>query len=235
MQNAREVEAARAAQARAQAEEAAAIAQAVAQSMGRTQAGAGQADQIKAVREALRFELAQLEERRDDISSQLQNPMVNGANRAGLERRIQQIDSRIAVLEAQAGELDAALARASGTAVTVQPARPSRSANARGGEDDPFIIIGALFMLCVALPLSIAYARRIWRRSGDALAAIPGDIAARLSRIEQNVDTVALEVERIGESQRFITKAFSEQRGLTPGAAEPVAAEREKDYQRRGT
>ncbi|MDB4898569.1 MAG: hypothetical protein JWN53_377 [Gemmatimonadetes bacterium] len=51
---------------------------------------------------------------------------------------------------------------------------------------------------------------------GDA-AAEPG-IAARLERIESAVETVALEVERIGESQRFLTRVMGD-RALAPGDA----------------
>lgn len=235
MQNPREVQAAREAQIRAQVDDAIAAARAAAQAATTPtpRRQIAQADQWQEMRTAIRGELSVLENRRDEISGQLQNPMVSGANRSGLERRIEQIDARISTLEAQLSDVDAMMARSIGTASTLLPARQPPPGRPTQGGDDPFIVIGALFMLCVALPLAIAYARRIWRRSGDAIASIPADIAARLGRIEQNVDTVALEVERIGESQRFITRAFSEERGLKPGAAEPVVAE--KDFQRRGT
>ena len=37
-----------------------------------------------------------------------------------------------------------------------------------------------------------------------------GDLEARLDRIEQAVDTIAIEMERIGEGQRFVTKLLAE-------------------------
>jgi hypothetical protein len=238
MQNPREVQAAREAQIRAQVDEAVAAARAAAQAATRTSTKSEltQGDQWQAIQTRIMGELSVLENRRDEISSQLQNPMVGGANRRGLEQRIEQIDGRISALEAQRAEIDAAMARASGTAMTLAPSRATTTTpRPQNGGDDPFLVIGGLFMICVALPLTIAYARRIWKRTGEAVAGIPADLTARLSRIEQNVDTVALEVERIGESQRFITRAFSEQRGLTPAGADPVAGERDKDLQRRGT
>jgi hypothetical protein len=36
------------------------------------------------------------------------------------------------------------------------------------------------------------------------------ELEARLERIEQAVDTIALEMERIGEGQRFVTKLLAE-------------------------
>lgn len=56
-----------------------------------------------------------------------------------------------------------------------------------------------------------------------ALPQIPGNIDERLSRVEQAVEAVAVEIERIGESQRFLTKVLTDSRpGLTDGTAEPA-------------
>lgn len=53
-----------------------------------------------------------------------------------------------------------------------------------------------------------------------ALPAQPANIEARLERVEQAVDAVAVEIERIGESQRFLTKVLTEARpGLTDGSS----------------
>ena len=41
----------------------------------------------------------------------------------------------------------------------------------------------------------------------------------RFARIEQSVDAIALEVERIPEGQRFTTKLLSENAGLTEAGA----------------
>jgi hypothetical protein len=39
--------------------------------------------------------------------------------------------------------------------------------------------------------------------------------------VEQSIDSVAVEVERIGEGQRYLTRLMAE-RPLSPGAAQPV-------------
>ena len=44
-----------------------------------------------------------------------------------------------------------------------------------------------------------------------ASADLPADQMDRLSQIERSVDAVAIEVERIGEGQRFMTKVLTEQ------------------------
>lgn len=67
-------------------------------------------------------------------------------------------------------------------------------------------------IFAIGIPLAKAYARKI-----DAEAKnprIPPEVTARLERIEQMVEAVAIEVERISEGQRFTTKLLSEARAL---------------------
>jgi len=65
----------------------------------------------------------------------------------------------------------------------------------------------------VALSLLGAYA--IWRLSDRSSRGDPASEALadqRLEALQQSVDAVALEVERIGEAQRFHTKLQAEQK-----------------------
>jgi hypothetical protein len=70
-------------------------------------------------------------------------------------------------------------------------------------------ITWAIVTVVLGLPLIKAWIRRMERKSTQAL---PADTSARLARIEAAVDTIALEVERISEGQRFLTKLQSERR-----------------------
>ena len=60
--------------------------------------------------------------------------------------------------------------------------------------------------IAVGGPLARAFARRLDRKT---LAPAPTVDADRLSRIEQSLEAVALEVERIGEGQRYVTQLMS--------------------------
>lgn len=52
-------------------------------------------------------------------------------------------------------------------------------------------------------------------------AELSSNVEARLARVEQAVEAVAVEIERIGESQRFLTKVLTDARpGLTAGPGE---------------
>jgi hypothetical protein len=88
--------------------------------------------------------------------------------------------------------------------ITVQPPMPSEPLFGR--EQLEMTGVG-LFMLL--LPFVLAYTRRIWRRSGIVPSVI-GDDRERLQRMEQAIESIALEVERIGEAQRFTTKLLVE-------------------------
>jgi hypothetical protein len=60
----------------------------------------------------------------------------------------------------------------------------------------------------IVLPLVRAWAKRLEKR-GDT-QAIPSEVSARLERMEQAIDSIAVEVERISEGQRFATKLLSD-------------------------
>jgi hypothetical protein len=56
------------------------------------------------------------------------------------------------------------------------------------------------------------------RDDGLATARLPGaagapsELSARLSNLEQSLDAIAVEVERVGEGQRFVTRLFTQRR-----------------------
>ena len=58
----------------------------------------------------------------------------------------------------------------------------------------------------------IVYAIRSWAARGraKALGELPKGVDQRLERIEQAVDAIAIEVERISEGQRFTTKLLAD-------------------------
>jgi hypothetical protein len=52
---------------------------------------------------------------------------------------------------------------------------------------------------------------------------VPVEVTSRLERIEQSLEAVAIEVERISEGQRFTTRLLSEGRGASPPQISPTA------------
>lgn len=65
-------------------------------------------------------------------------------------------------------------------------------------------------VLVLGLPLVIVHARRLWKRESSTTADASPMTDHRLERIEQAIDAMAVEVERVAEGQRFMTKLLSD-------------------------
>ena len=131
---------------------------------------------------------------------------VGGQAVTGMQQRIAQIDSRIAEVDGLIKAADAQVAKAAAIpgAVTIQPSQDWEGPPREVFFFAPFVIL-ALF-----LPVSIAVARGVWRRGTTKIAEFPREIMDRLSRLEQLGEATSLEIERIGEGQRFVTKLLTE-------------------------
>lgn len=77
-------------------------------------------------------------------------------------------------------------------------------------EDIVIPIAGMLMIivLAIGIPLVRAYTKR-WELKAK-LPTVPPEVGDRLARMEQAIDAIAVEVERISEGQRFTTKLLSE-------------------------
>ena len=71
----------------------------------------------------------------------------------------------------------------------------------------PILAISCAPVIAIGYPIARALARRI---EAKPTTAIPSDVSARLERMEQAIDSIAIEVERISEGQRFTTKLLAE-------------------------
>lgn len=170
-----------------------------------------------AARRELRNQLDRLQDQRNDVSGDLRNDEISPADRTGLEARIKEIDGRISALEGQIAQADAAVAKAAGVPGAIVEKPPVQ----RSGPPEEVFAIPIVFTIFVLAPIAIAYARRIWKRGNVAPAAIPKELTDRMEMMGQAVESIAIEVERIGEGQRFITKVMGE-RQLGAGAAQPI-------------
>ena len=77
----------------------------------------------------------------------------------------------------------------------------------------PIIALLIVPVTAIGFPLARAYAKRM--ETGESASRIPSDVSARLERMEQAIDSIAVEVERISEGQRFTTKLLSERSGAS--------------------
>lgn len=186
---------------------------------------------FKAQRNELKNQLDELQGTRREISRQLEGIAAGSPGRTALEARLKDVDARTSAVDQMLAGNAAQIAQAAVIpgAVVEQP-RPI----IQGPPEDAYMF-GSLVMLIVFLPLSVALARRIWRRSAAVVTSFPRDLSERLSRMEQAVEATAVEVERIGEGQRFLTRLFTEGEGaraIGAGAAQSLERKQTKSPER---
>jgi hypothetical protein len=66
--------------------------------------------------------------------------------------------------------------------------------------------------VALSIVVGAAYVRRLRRETSAAIRQFQSDLAATLQKLTHGVDAMAVEVERIGEGQRFVTKALAEKK-----------------------
>lgn len=76
------------------------------------------------------------------------------------------------------------------------------------GELIPIVLFIVMGVTAIGYPIARAIARKMDRESLQP--KIPLELTGRLERMEQAIDSIAVEVERISEGQRFTTKLLSE-------------------------
>lgn len=173
--------------------------------------------------------LQQRVERLKDERSSLVSEADDASNRetqAAVRERLQTVQGQLS--EAETG-LKNAEDRLAALGVGPQPAYTAETAPPPAFPDRPDIpdnvlAISIVSVLFVGMPIAIGLSRWLWRRASPppAIPALPATEVQRLVRLEQSVDAIAIELERISEGQRFVTKLLSEPRALAGGAAEPV-------------
>jgi hypothetical protein len=94
---------------------------------------------------------------------------------------------------------------------------------------DPFLGPGEIMSILgggaiMLFPLVLVLARRLWVR-GTPRTVLDLENSPRLQRMEQAIESIAVEVERIGEAQRFTTKLLSDRQ---PDAVARMAAPRKE-------
>ena len=162
----------------------------------------------KASRDELKSQLDRIVSERHSLLREIEDHPVGGPAVTGMQGRIVQLDARITELDIALAKADAAVATAAAQpGAVVEPPFRERS----GPPEEMFIAIPTLATLAL-LPLIIAFSRRIWKRGGSPTfgTQIPADLSDRLTRLEALGETTALEVERIGEGQRFVTRLLTE-------------------------
>lgn len=122
---------------------------------------------------------------------------------------IQQADGKVQRIRINTDGSVAGADAAPGQATTAPaaPSEPRRKALPDGLVEMMAIIFSAVTIMSLGTPLVKAWARRFEKRTELKQQAL---VEQRLAAIEQAIDSVAVEVERISEGQRFTSKLLAE-------------------------
>lgn len=162
---------------------------------------------LKAQREELSNQLQSVDSRRSKLLSQLRQ--------TGDPTAVKGLEDRLALLDKRQLQLESDLAQ-TGQQLSSVPAGlfagAGSSADFGGLGSGQVVAISIVSIIFVLGPLAVGFARTLWRRPSQA--ALPPaaltETAQRMERLEGAVDSIAIEIERISEGQRFVTKLLSE-------------------------
>jgi outer membrane murein-binding lipoprotein Lpp len=162
---------------------------------------------LRAKRSELSRQLNSAQGRRNEVVQELRRS-PDGAARTGLEQRLQVLDGRIMQIEQDIALNGRELARAPLELAQEEAANGAvRYGPFSSGQLTGITIVGTLGVL---MPLAIASAIALLRRAKYPKPAPQVlESAARLERMEQAIDAMAVEIERISEGQRFVTQLMA--------------------------
>lgn len=179
---------------------------------------------------ALKVQLSDLDSRRTQLVEQ-GTQAATGAGRAAVNKALAGVQHDLTTTQVQLEQINAQIDELQTerdlTRVFSLQGPPAKVATI--ATPDPFLgpkeimTIGS-GMFILALPLVLVLARRLWVR-GVPRTAVDLENSPRLQRIEQAIESIAVEVERIGEAQRFTTKLLADRQ---PDAMARVAQPRKE-------
>jgi chromosome segregation ATPase len=187
---------------------------------------------LQSQRGELKNQLTDLNKRRNQLQEQRSGLSADAGRDHDL--RMREIDVRSAEIDRQLMRLDVQIANGLGqpliedrpglrnqTSTTAPPLLPPGISS----DGQKAIILGGLALTAVSVYVIFLAARRFLMPNKKSLESE----SRRLDQLQQSVDVIALEIERMSESQRFVAKVLSEKfPALGVGEAQPVSA-RAKD------
>lgn len=173
---------------------------------------------LRSARNELSNQLNSVNNRREELVTELRSADANAV--PGLQARLKVLDSRLVQIEQDIQTTGQQLVAAQ-QACGVVPASGRDVPPAFWNSD-----VGEFAGVMGTLVLTFAAVRLIWTRNRPKPVPLrDAEADLRMERLEQAVDAIAIEVERVGEAQRFQARLLNE------GAAQPLPV-REREGER---
>ena len=167
---------------------------------------------LHARRDLLRDQLQRATNRREELVSELNRGLAPEA-RDGIVQRIQLLDERVLQIERDQALTERLLSGAPAEVLALTEQEPEYQ-QPMMSEDEALLLGFSMFGFGIVLTLVVGRLRRRFgrRRAGATTQAVPLTTDPAFERLTQAVDAIAVEVERIGEGQRFVTQVLASRR-----------------------
>lgn len=157
-------------------------------------------------RRQLNQQLDQITDRRNDIIEQLRSAPEPAQQ--GLQNELNVLDARIIQIQNDLGTIGREISQAAPALMAMAEESP----NSNSDDFDNGVgagVAGTVTVMSVLFFFSWRWWKRGARRRAPMMLTADSE---RLQRLEQGIDAMAIEIERISEGQRFVTKLLSETR-----------------------
>ena len=167
---------------------------------------------LMAQRSALNDQLGELKDQRGEITDQLRSAPSEA--HPGLQVQLTDLSSQIVDLQRQINLIGREMAGASPDLIAMT--HEQHDSDQPGSFADG-VFVGAAGGV-VGLTFVLLLGRWIWRKfvrdDVPSARALPAPDSERLQRLENGMEAIAIEIERISEGQRFVTKLMTDSRGV---------------------
>lgn len=163
---------------------------------------------IRSQRSEMSDQLQSAQNRRERVLNELRT--APAGTEQGLQQQYQVLSDRIVAIENDI-EASGRVLRTGQVPAGMVLVPPRGSLSASSGTDDAER--GAAMVAMILIPIGAVYMWRAFRRKrrgGRRQAELTAEHDSRFERLEQAVDAIALEIERVGESQRYQAKLLTE-------------------------
>lgn len=181
-----------------------------------------------AKRSELADQLESVTDRREEVADQ--HSEADAAARPGLESRLETLDERSAWLEQEIVRADDAIAAGLAGGIVAEPGREAPTTVQPFGDfvRGDVMARAMLFEALAFVLLGVVLYRRMRKRAQAMGSRETPDESSRLDQLQHSIDAIAVEVERISEGQRYVTKMLNDgwQPAVGAGAGQQVLANR---------
>ena len=167
--------------------------------------------QLRARFDELQNQRQLLADRRANVAGSYER--ATGISKEGIGARLSVMDKSMVQIESDLASVGQAMVNRPQTGSLFPPGLPNqgRTRNVPAAE---VVVVGFgvfLATMVIAVPAAVRRAKRRWLRESplQGTANIAG-ASDRLDRIEHAVDAIAIEIERVSENQRFMTRLMTE-------------------------